>query len=167
MLDRLARASAIHVTTLRQGMVRDKEKERGIEQIRNLPESYEKLGVGPFMRKAIRANCRKMTKDVIQYRKGHGDFEPYQIKFELEGVPICRLDNMVLTNTHYLTCARGQNGEWYNPAINLFLVKRRKKFDEEAKARKKLVWDVIYTWYMTRGVTGFIEVRKEKEEGTT
>ena len=142
-----------------------RKKERGIEQIRNLPESYEKLGVNLFTRKAIRANHGTITKDIIQHRTGHGDFEPYQIRFGLEGVPICRWDNMVLTNTHYLTCTRGQNGEFYDPAIDLFSVKRRKKFEKEAKARKKPVWDVIHTWYMTRGVTKFIEVRKEKGGG--
>lgn len=87
-------------------------------------------------------------REIIQHRTGHGTFESYQLRFDIEGVPTCLTDKTIKTDTHYLTCTRGQVGAEPDPALTRF----------SAKQKKRSFLDTIYTWHMTRGTSHFIEV---------
>jgi len=121
--------------------------------------------IPPYLRtkKAGTVDQNSIARITIQHRTGHGDFEPYQIRFNREGLPICLHDRTIMTNTHYLTCYKNVPPGSELPATH-FSVKRLRKFKKESKDKTRVI-DTIHKWYMTRGTSKFIEVIREKDYG--
>ena len=77
--------------------MRKRERERA--RLRDLPDSYKKLGVTAQTKKTLTANHRAITREIIQHRTGHEDFESYQQRFDIEGIPMCPTDRAIRMDT--------------------------------------------------------------------
>ena len=112
--------------------------------------------------RAAQANDTRISRLIIQHQTRHGHFEAHRIRFDLDGIPKCKTDNAIMTDTHYLTCSRGQVYPDTTNSIDEFSAKRLKKFRKQARDKGISLLEAIHRRHMTKGTSRFIETMRKK-----
>lgn len=159
----MARPAQIHVTSVRTKL--DPREKTGTDRAHTdqLPESYRTIGVNSTTKRSVFANDTEISRMIVQHRTKHGHFEAYRIRFDLEGIPKCKTDGAIMTDTHYPHCSRGQTPPDNTHSADNFSVQRLKKFRKEARAKGITTIEAIHRWHLAKGTTRFIEVPRKKQ----